>query len=597
MLLMLDFTRYMNIVGQGGMMTRYIIMVMTASLLAATGTFRFAVIGDRTGGYVGEVFEEIIEEVRLFDPDFVICVGDLIEGYTDDTLVLHAQWDTIAENISRLPRAFYYVAGNHDIQNDRDRFIYETRTGQHRYYSFDHLNSHFIVLDNTMTYWASPQEMDDEQIEWLRADLEKHDDKENIFVFYHIPTYLYAVENDTTDMLAELFELFDVTTVFTGHHHTYAHTIGNGVEYVNVGSSGGGMSTAEFVRGHFYHWLFVTVRGEAHEIAVVEHGNVHARDIVTVDALRLIARADEAAVTMEPIITRDGATSLRLKHAVSIDNFGPDSLIDTLVWEYDTTRYMIDPVTCPVALAPGEKRSYPIQVTVHNGSHIFPIPRSFLAFPFSHGKVCSVRSYLPVTRSAGVKRTLEPPVLDGRLDEEIWKRVMPIQVLGTYDGLPDPPVEKTEMYFVHDDNNLYIGARCHESDLSRIKADATQPDAGSPYDDNLWMFFDTDHDQTTYYQAIINANGVVFDRRCQYTDEQSERDITWNGPWEIITGREEHAWVLEIKRSKDALAPYDEDIWGFNFRRLQPRTGYGDAGYWSIPFGHLPAYFGILEFE
>jgi predicted phosphodiesterase len=597
MLRLLDFTRYMNIVRQGGMMTRYIIIVMVASLLAATSTFRFAVIGDRTGGYVGEVFEEIINEVRLFDPDFVICVGDLIEGYSDDTLLLHAQWDTILENVSTLPCPFYFVAGNHDIQNERDRSIYAKRTGYNRYYSFDHESSHFIVLDNTMTYWTSPQEMDEEQIEWLCEDLEQNKEKDNIFVFYHIPTYLYALETDTIDILAELFEEYDVTTVFTGHHHTYAHMTHNGIEYIDVGSSGGGMSTGEFVRGHFYHFLFVTVRGAAHEIAVIENGNVHARDVVTVDDLRQIARADEEAVTMTTIITREGSISQRLQHKVIIDNFGPDSLIDTLVWDFDANRYRIDPVSCPVMLAPDEKKSYPIQVTVNDGSDIFPIPRTILVFPFSHGRVCSVRNFLPIKRSAGVKKILVPPVLNGRLDDEIWTRVAPIQALGTYDGRPDPPVEKTEIFFAHDEDNLYIGARCHESDLSRLKADATQQDAGSPYDDNLWMFFDTNHDQETYYQAIINSNGVVFDRRCQYADGQSDRDISWNGPWEIVPGREEYAWVLEMKIPKQGLAPYNDTRWGFNFRRLQPRTGMGDAGYWSIPFGHLPEYFGILEFE
>lgn len=573
------------------------VVLMLTQLPAAADAFRFAVIGDRTGSYVGEVFEEIIDEVRLFDPDFVICVGDLIEGYTDDTLALHAQWDTIVENVSRLPCTFYYVAGNHDLQNERDRSIYKKRTGYHRYYSFDYHNNHFIVLDNTMTYWSAPEDMDDAQIAWLRADLAQNDDKENIFVFYHIPTYLYALETDTTDVLAELFEQYHVTTVFTGHHHTYAHMMHNGVEYINVGSSGGGMSTGEFVRGHFYQYLFVTVRGSAHEIALVEKGSVHERDVVTIDDLRQIARADEEAVFMAPIITREGSTSVRMKHEMTINNLGPDSLSHMLVWEFDTSRYSISPASCPVALAPEEKKTYAVQMLIKNGSDIFPIPRFTLVYPFSHEKSCTVHNFLPIKRSVGVKKTLSPPVLDGRLGEEIWARVAPIQMLGTYDGQPDPPVEKTEIFFIHDNDNVYIGARCHETDLSRLKTDATQQDAGSPYDDNLWMFFDTNHDQETYYQAIINSNGVVFDRRCLYKDGQSDRDIAWNGPWEIVPGREEHAWILEMKIPKQALAPYSDDRWGFNLRRLQPRRGMGDAGYWSIPFGHLPGYFGILEFE
>jgi len=46
---------------------------------------------------------------------------------------------------------------------------------------------------------------------------------------------------------------------------------------------------------------------------------------------------------------------------------------------------------------------------------------------------------------------------------------------------------------------------------------------------------------------------------------------------------------------KKELEFLNEKIWGFNFRRLQ--TKFSDAGYWSIPFGHDPNYFGIIEFE
>ncbi len=47
---------------------------------------RFAIIGDRTGGHVEGVYEEMVAEVEAMKPDFVMTVGDHIEGYTEDTL-------------------------------------------------------------------------------------------------------------------------------------------------------------------------------------------------------------------------------------------------------------------------------------------------------------------------------------------------------------------------------------------------------------------------------------------------------------------------------------------------------------------------------
>ncbi len=42
--------------------------------------FRFSIMGDRTGGHQDQVFGRVWREVDLLHPDFVINVGDTIEG-------------------------------------------------------------------------------------------------------------------------------------------------------------------------------------------------------------------------------------------------------------------------------------------------------------------------------------------------------------------------------------------------------------------------------------------------------------------------------------------------------------------------------------
>jgi hypothetical protein len=46
--------------------------------------FQFAIVSDRTGIHRDGVFRQALEQVNLFQPAFVISVGDLIEGYTED---------------------------------------------------------------------------------------------------------------------------------------------------------------------------------------------------------------------------------------------------------------------------------------------------------------------------------------------------------------------------------------------------------------------------------------------------------------------------------------------------------------------------------
>jgi hypothetical protein len=194
-----------------------------------------------------------------------------------------------------------------------------------------------------------------------------------------------------------------------------------------------------------------------------------------------------------------------------------------------------------------------------------------------------------------VERFESAPAIDGKLDDHVWQAITPITQFAYYDGSAQAAVEKTEIYFAHDNDNLYFAARCFESDFSGLRANIFEHDGTTYYDDNVWLFFDTNHDQQTYYQAIINCNGAIFDRKCSLIDGVLDRDVSWNGGWEVSAGRETDSWILEMKIAKQELAPFSEDTWGFNMRRLQPRLN--DAGYWSIPFAHAPQYFGILEFE
>src|SRR6478735_7437856 len=54
----------------------------------APGTFRFAILPDRTGGNRPGVFEAALAKLNLMQPEFVISTGDLIDGYTLDPKVL-----------------------------------------------------------------------------------------------------------------------------------------------------------------------------------------------------------------------------------------------------------------------------------------------------------------------------------------------------------------------------------------------------------------------------------------------------------------------------------------------------------------------------
>jgi len=94
---------------------------------------RFAIIGDRTGGHVEGIYEGIAAEIEAMRPDFIMTVGDHIEGYTEDTTVLNNQWDEYFGIIKPLSRPIQFVPGNHDITTDAALPIYLKRVGKPYY--------------------------------------------------------------------------------------------------------------------------------------------------------------------------------------------------------------------------------------------------------------------------------------------------------------------------------------------------------------------------------------------------------------------------------------------------------------------------------
>lgn len=69
--------------------------------------FQFVIVGDRTGGHRPGVFETALDRVNLMQPEFVISVGDQIEGYTDDPVKVNAEWAEFEGFIESLDMPFF----------------------------------------------------------------------------------------------------------------------------------------------------------------------------------------------------------------------------------------------------------------------------------------------------------------------------------------------------------------------------------------------------------------------------------------------------------------------------------------------------------
>src|ERR1041384_2944461 len=75
---------------------------------------RFAILGDRTGEVQAGVFEQVWKEIDAQHPDFVIGVGDMIQGLHDNTA--ETEWREVKQIMQPYKKyALYLAPGNHDV--------------------------------------------------------------------------------------------------------------------------------------------------------------------------------------------------------------------------------------------------------------------------------------------------------------------------------------------------------------------------------------------------------------------------------------------------------------------------------------------------
>lgn len=202
------------------------------------------------------------------------------------------------------------------------------------------------------------------------------------------------------------------------------------------------------------------------------------------------------------------------------------------------------------------------------------------------------RQALPLARVASCVRATDVPTIDGLLSESIWEN----PETRYYDASgKNSEVEPTEIYFAYDSDNLYLAARCQESQPDAMTVNAIQHDGAISADDCVGFFISPPGNEVLSYQIYFNPEGVAFDQRfVQDPDGYMHGDRNWNGEYEVKTQRFADGWTLEAKIPLATLGArmVQGDQWRINFRRKQARLT--KAADWQTPIEYDPNSFGIL---
>jgi predicted phosphodiesterase len=544
---------------------------------------RFAVIGDRTGDAVPMVYEKIVAEVERMKPDFVMTVGDHIQGYTDDTTLLKKEWEEYKSLIKPLTMPIYFTPGNHDITNDTALPFYQRYIGE-PYYSFDYQGMHFIVLDNSR--YDSIAGMPKEQTDWLVNDLKKSRKATYTFVFMHKPFWFNYIAEGKTDLWHSLFVYYGVDAVFAGHAHLYFSAKYDNILYTAVGSSGG--SCVPGPTGLEYHFTWVTADKNGISIAPIKLGSVLPWEEVTVPELNSIDQIEQKGVTFDkPVSVSDNFTVIDTTFVIKIKNPNPDLMLDdTLRWEI-TEGWTIEPKNLPIKIV--MRDSSLVKFKIKSKGKLYPVPTLTVRFPYVQDKTYLIKKSLPVARTAYCFPVSTPPVIDGFITEPFWQK--PVFKLFAPTGGP-LKIDSSYFYFAYDENNLYVAAKCKESKIDSIFATVTERDGAVYGEDCAGYFFCPDIEKGIIYQIYFNPLGTVFDQKIM--DNGNNADRKWNGSYEVKTFKGSNFWSVEARIPLEQLAAKVMSglTWGINFRRKQKR--FNSAADWQIPISYDPKAFGSL---
>jgi predicted phosphodiesterase len=238
----------------------------------AADQFQFAIVSDRTGGHREGVFSKAVQKVNLMQPEFVMSVGDLIEGSREEA-VNRTQWADFDRYARQFEMPFFYCVGNHDGDNRVKAAVWQERLGR-PYYHFTYQNCLFLILNsNDPAVAPDAQEgglrtgIGKEQRTYVEKTLTENNKVRWTFVFLHHPVWAGSQVTENGWQEVEKLLADRKYNVFCGHVHIFRKFIRNGMSYYQLATTGGSSSMRGVEYGEFDQIAWVTMKKNGPVIA------------------------------------------------------------------------------------------------------------------------------------------------------------------------------------------------------------------------------------------------------------------------------------------------------------------------------------------
>ena len=427
--------------------------------------FRFVIVGDRSGAPQWGLMPQAFREINQLCPDFVISVGDLIDGYGDAPGEIHRLWNELDQEVSILKSPFVYIPGNHDIWSATSRGVYEARYGP-TYRSFNYRGLHFVTLDTERTDEQGQRidRIEGEQFDWLRDDIARNRDARQILLFMHRPIWQTGGLDDVYELLKGL-----PVHIFCGHYHRYGYQEIHGIPHVILGAVAASMPEDGIeALGRFRHYVLATVRDSELKLALIRLGGVMSPNVVLeedvpgirelADACGLVRDGDGATAPTRVLFRNPLDVPVRMQLQRIARLSGPAAVQSLLGPEYlsITGHESVEKSVEPESSAPSPASEY----------------RVVFRFTNSRGEPQSID--FPIEprglRTATATARATPPSIDGNLNDwsdASWFSIADAsQATQGRDQWAGPSDLSAQFALAEDDRNLYVAVRVTDDQVS-----------------------------------------------------------------------------------------------------------------------------------
>ena len=333
--------------------------------------FQFAIVSDRTGGRRVGVFPRAVDKLNLLRPEFVITVGDLIQGGAGNRNVekLKGQWKEFNSFIQGFDMPFFYLPGNHDLGNEVADQIWDDMFGV-RYYSFVYRDVLFLCLNTQGGPGSKPAKLEDKQIKWALAELKKNKEVRWTLVFMHQPLWLMEEGILIRDKGKKILRKTESGwpkvekalkgrkhTVFAGHVHHYGKYLRNGTSFYTLGTTGGGSKLRGEAFGEFDHATWVTMTEAGPIMANLAIDGIMEDDITTENHQKFWRSLEFEEYFKKGTDLNGKEISLILSNPFDFEIDG------RLAWvRPNSSSWEIKPVAVNLSLSPGSKKKWVFEI-------------------------------------------------------------------------------------------------------------------------------------------------------------------------------------------------------------------------------------------